>query len=153
MEIREITNKIEKSFDGNGLLVFGGGFIILFVIAYLMQSKNTESEPIKITGAYASYPDTVTNADEIIGTLEDYVDTKTGEITNEIGNVREDISEIMDKIPESNDFDKYHGQPIRKAQPIETNTNIRDLVDGISSMNNIATSLNGNVHIAEYDAV
>ena len=74
-----IIESVEDTMDGvkkvvgkNGLLFLGVGFVGLFLISYMMQSK-TETEEVAVVTGIASYPDVVTNADVIIDTLENSI--------------------------------------------------------------------------------
>lgn len=94
MEIKEVFEDFTDSFKkgGNGKLIVGLVFVGLFIVVYLTQSKkNTSTETVQISGAYASYPDAVTNADTIISTVQNNIDYATQELKETLALNNQDL--------------------------------------------------------------
>ena len=123
MTIEEVGKKVKNMGNGKGLWIIGGGFVVLFLISLASQSSSKDAEleeNVKLTGAYASYPDVATNADVVISTLQDSLDFQT-----------EELSELMQgNFDATNDYIK---------EGIETNTAIAqithaDIMQGIDDL-------------------
>lgn len=95
MEIKEVGNEITKKFKGGkGIAIVAVVFVGLFIISYISQSRNDSTEETgKITGVYASYPDSITNANVIISTLEDSIDYAKMDILDAMGDTDDLITE------------------------------------------------------------
>lgn len=141
MEIREVTDKVEKAFKGNGLLIVGGVFGVLFLISYMTQKNREQTETVKITGAYSSYPDTVTNADEITDTMQESTDYQT-----------EQLIERIDQLEESL-LSEYQGSyPVDEKEQETTDSttealasNVQSLYAKVNSLDTNSRTLNKNV--------
>lgn len=162
MEIREVTDMLEKKVGKNAPLFIGIGFVAVFLIAYVMQSKkeSTATETVQITGAYSSYPDTVTNADEITATMQESVDYQTEELKQYVNEQLQagmqyqtgfgDSTQIMDGLEElGQDVNSLYS----KVNTLQSN--IKDLDSSImtkvstSSTKNVSSS--GSVKTSSYD--
>ena len=101
MEIKEVVNDIKKEVGEKPIYLVIIIFIVAFVISLIISkddsSSNTdsESENIAIQGAYASYPDAVTNADTITDTIQQSIDYQTEELSNTIFDSLDQISSSM----------------------------------------------------------
>lgn len=149
MEIREVTGKIEKMFDKNGMIIAGAVFGGLFLIAYFVQSKKEQSETVKITGAYSSYPDTVTNANVIIDTMQQSTDYQTDELKQYADDL---LSEYQGSYPYTGEIDlnglnEEIESAYSKVNDLVTNattttSQLKSLIDSIQTANKIPVSSN-----------
>ena len=89
MGITEISGDIKRAVGGNGMyLLLGGGALLLIV--YLLSKSDSGSNLTVATG-YSAYPDAVTNANVIIGEVNDHT-------TNELSSLKsqlEDTTTLM----------------------------------------------------------
>lgn len=117
MEIKEITDKVSKAFEGNGMLIACGVFGVVFLIAYMVQSKQEQesASTVQITGSYSRYPDTVTNANTITDTMQESTDYQTDQLKSYIDEQLKELrQEYLDNYGEpidlSNDLSKLYAQ-------------------------------------------
>lgn len=99
LDIKEISGKITGSFGGYGVFILLGAVALVF-ISNLGSSDN--SETLQAPTGYSAYPDSVTNANVIIGEVNDHT---TAEIKNLGDTMSETIGanhdEVMEKIDTS----------------------------------------------------
>ena len=141
MEIKEVGNKVEKSIKQNkGILITGGVVVGLFAVSYLIQSKNSGSvkvstvtddntDLVAVNGAYASYPDAVTNADVITSTLQNNMDFL-------LDDMKEQMTEQMETIDSKFEaVNKYIDDGLKKnAELSQTNYDkLSDSIDALAS--------------------
>lgn len=131
MDIREIESTVKKTFGDNGMIFLVGGFIIVFAIVYFTQSKQQETETVKITGAYNSYPDTVTNADTITDTMQESVNYQTEELKEYLDSKLNGYdSQEFDKVVSNN---SVYGDSTEISEGLDTLT---------KAVNNLTTAQN-----------
>ena len=88
MNIKEIGNDVKKSLGGNGMyLLLGGGALLLI---YLL-SKGDSSSNLTVATGYSAYPDAVTNANVIIGEVNDHTTNELSLLKNQL----EDTSSLL----------------------------------------------------------
>ena len=89
MNIKEVGNDIKKSLGGNGMyLLLGGGALLLIV--YLL-SKSDSGSNLTVAAGYSAYPDAVTNANVIIGEVNDHTTNELSALKNQL----EDTSSLL----------------------------------------------------------
>ena len=88
MGIKEVGNDIKRAVGGNGVYLLLGGGLLLMV--YLLTKQDSGSNLTVATG-YSAYPDAVTNANVIIGEVNDHT---TNELTL-LKNQLEDTSSLL----------------------------------------------------------
>ena len=103
MNIKEIGNDIKKSLDGNGMyLLLGGGALLLII--YLLSNADSSSNLTVATG-YSAYPDAVTNANVIIGEVNDHTTNELSLLKNQLEDtsslLQEGDNSILEKIDTS----------------------------------------------------
>ena len=69
MGITEIGSDIKRAVGGNGVYLLLGGGLLLMV--YLLTKQDSSSNLTVATG-YSAYPDAVTNANVILGEVNDH---------------------------------------------------------------------------------
>lgn len=131
--------QIEKKLGKNGKVYIIVGFIALFVIMYLRQSSGSttkvaltddadNSDLVAVNGAYASYPDSVTNADTIISSLQDSIDY-----------AMTDLKETYDsKLQEQSDALSKQNDLLKEAQ---------STIDELKKQNTIASGSQSNTDV------
>ena len=103
MGITEISSDIKRAVGGNGVyLLLGGGALLLIV--YLL-SKSDSSSNLTVATGYSAYPDAVTNANVIIGEVNDHTTNEIEELKTQINDnqslLQEGNSDILEKIDTS----------------------------------------------------
>ena len=89
MGIREISSDIKRAVGGNGVyLLLGGGALLLIV--YLL-SKGDSASNLTVATGYSAYPDAVTNANVIIGEVNDHTTNELSALKNQL----EDTSSLL----------------------------------------------------------
>ena len=144
MEIKEVGNKVEKSLKQNkGILIAGGVVVGMFAVSYLIQSNNSGSvkvstvtddntDLVAVNGAYASYPDAVTNADVITSTLQNNMDFL-------LDDMKEQMTEQMETIDSKFEaVNKYIDDGLKKNAAL-SQTNYDKLSDSIDKLANKST--------------
>ena len=102
MNIKEIGNDVKKSLGGNGMyLLLGGGALLLI---YLL-SKGDSSSNLTVATGYSAYPDAVTNANVIIGEVNDHTTNELSLLKNQLEDtsslLQEGDNSILEKIDTS----------------------------------------------------
>lgn len=142
MEIKEVGKKLTRTFGKNGSMIAVS--IGLLLVVYLVISGNNESSEesgeLVNAVAYASYPDAVSNANVIMGEVNNHT-------TNEISNLHNDISERFDKVDEVGEDiqEKIDTSTSSITEKIDSNTNaiIKNNTDNTSS---IISTVNANTN-------
>lgn len=100
MGITEISSDIKRAVGGNGVyLLLGGGALLLIV--YLLSKGDSPSNLTVATG-YSAYPDAVTNANVIIGEVNDHTTNELsllkGQLEDTSTLLQEGDNSILEKI-------------------------------------------------------
>ena len=103
MNIKEIGNDVKKSLGGNSMyLLLGGGALLLII--YLL-SKGDSSSNLTVATGYSAYPDAVTNANVIIGEVNDHTTNELSLLKNQLEDtsslLQEGDNSILEKIDTS----------------------------------------------------
>lgn len=86
-----MVDDIKESVGGKNFPIIAIGFVIILVF---MMAKNNNSESNQsVSTAYASYPDSVTNADVIISTIQNSINYSQSEIQDDITDLSNTIQE------------------------------------------------------------
>ena len=102
MGIKEVGNDIKRAVGGNGMyLLLGCG---LLLIVYLLTKQDSSSNLTVATG-YSAYPDAVTNANVIIGEVNDHTTNELSTLKNQLEDtsslLQEGDNSILEKIDTS----------------------------------------------------
>lgn len=109
MEIKEVTDKVTRTVKKNPLLIAGavGGVALFFVLSKKGTKEVTQEEQeglVAYNGAYASYPDAVTNAETIISSM-------TENLNYAMEGMREDFTEQLGAFDDRlNDLDEKRAE-------------------------------------------
>lgn len=100
MGITEISSDIKRAVGGNGMyLMLGGGALLLII--YLLSKSDSGSNLTVATG-YSAYPDAVTNANVIIGEVNDHTTNELSLLKNQLEDtsalLQEGDNSILEKI-------------------------------------------------------
>ena len=146
MNIKEVGNDIKKSLGGNGMyLLLGGGALLLIV--YLL-SKNDSSSNLTVATGYSAYPDAVTNANVIIGEVNDHT-------TNELSALKSQIEDTSSLLQEGDNsiLEKIDTTTESLTEKIDTGTeqiiknnaeNTSSILDTVNqNTNNLSTQISG----------
>ena len=100
MGITEIGSDIKRAVGGNGMyLLLGGGALLLIV--YLL-SKGDSGSNLTVATGYSAYPDAVTNANVIIGEVNDHTTNELSALKNQLEDtstlLQEGDNSILEKI-------------------------------------------------------
>lgn len=146
MNIKEVGNDIKKSLSGNGMyLLLGGGALLLIV--YLL-SKSDSSSNLTVATGYSAYPDAVTNANVIIGEVNDHTTNELSALKNQLEDttslLQEGDNSILEKIDTSTEsitekIDTGTEQILKSNA--ENTSSILDTVN--QNTNNISTQISG----------
>ena len=103
MGITEISSDIKRAVGGNGMyLLLGGGALLLII--YLL-SKGDSSSNFTVATGYSAYPDAVTNANVIIGEVNDHTTNEISSLKNQLEDtttlMQEGDNSILEKIDTS----------------------------------------------------
>lgn len=102
MNIKEVGNDIKRAVGGNGMYLLIGGGLLLMV--YLLTKQDSGSNLTVATG-YSAYPDAVTNANVIIGEVNDHTTNELsllkGQIEDTSSLLQEGDNSILEKIDTS----------------------------------------------------
>ena len=155
MEIKEVVNDIKKEVGEKPIYIVIAIFIVAFVISLIISkddSSNTdsESENIAIQGAYASYPDAVTNADTITDTIQQSIDYQTEELSNTIFDSLDQISSSMSEHFDANN--QYLIDSIENLKQLEEldTSEKPESADDLESSNEEVLSLYDRINALEY---
>lgn len=89
MNIKEVGSDIKRAVGGNGMyLLLGGGALLM--ILYLL-SKGDSGSNLTVATGYSAYPDAVTNANVIIGEVNDHTTNELSLLKNQL----EDTSSLL----------------------------------------------------------
>lgn len=146
MNIKEVGNDIKKSLGGNGMyLLLGGGALLLIV--YLL-SKSDSSSNLTVATGYSAYPDAVTNANVIIGEVNDHT-------TNELSALKSQIEDTSSLLQEGDNsiLEKIDTSTESITEKIDTGTeqilknnaeNTSSILDTVNqNTNNLSTQISG----------
>ena len=146
MNIKEVGNDIKKSLGGNGMyLLLGGGALLLIV--YLL-SKGDSSSNLTVATGYSAYPDAVTNANVIIGEVNDHTTNEISTLKNQLEDtttlMQEGDNSILEKIDTSTEsitekIDTGTEQILKNNA--ESTSSILDTVQ--QNTNNLSTQISG----------
>lgn len=142
MEIKEVGKKLTRTFGKNGsmIAIAIGLLLVVYLIISSNNSSSEESGELVNAVAYASYPDAVTNANVIMGEVNNHT-------TNEISNLHNNISERFDNVDESGKDiqEKIDTSTSSITEKIDTNTDkiIKNNTDNTSS---IISTVNANTN-------
>lgn len=112
------------------LLLGVGGVCVLLS---LLSGKNKESELVPATG-FISYPDAVTNANVIIGEVNDHT-------TAEVGNLADQHESIMDTLLGQNEYFKESIENVLGKADTSTNEVLGSIDKVQTSVNNVQQSV------------
>lgn len=94
MDIKEIGTKLNNSVGGYGIPILIGAVVLVFLSNL---NTNSDSETMIAPSGYSAYPDAVTNANVIIGEVNDHT---TAEIANLGDSLNENLSNAKDEVLE-----------------------------------------------------
>ena len=146
MIITEIGSDIKRAVGGNGMyLLLGGGALLLIV--YLL-SKSDSSSNLTVATGYSAYPDAVTNANVIIGEVNDHTTNELSALKNQL----EDTSALLQE-GDNSILEKIDTSPESITEKIDTGTeqilknnaeNTSSILDTVNqNTNNISTQISG----------
>ena len=146
MNIKEVGNDIKKSLGGNSMyLLLGGGALLLIV--YLL-SKSDSSSNLTVATGYSAYPDAVTNANVIIGEVNDHT-------TNELSALKSQLEDTSSLLQEGDNsiLEKIDTSTESITEKIDTGTeqliqnnaeNTSSILDTVNqNTNNLSTQISG----------
>ena len=146
MRITEIGSDIKRAVGGNGMyLLLGGGALLLIV--YLL-SKGDSGSNLTVATGYSAYPDAVTNANVIIGEVNDHTTNELSALKNQLEDtsalLQEGDNSILEKIDTSTEsitekIDTGTEQILKNNA--ENTSSILDTVN--QNTNNISTQIYG----------
>ena len=146
MGITEISGDIKRAVGGNGMyLLLGGGALLLIV--YLL-SKSDSSSNLTVATGYSAYPDAVTNANVIIGEVNDHTTNEISSLKNQLEDtttlMQEGDNSILEKIDTSTEsitekIDTGTEQILKNNA--ESTSSILDTVN--QNTNNLSTQISG----------
>lgn len=138
MNIKEVGNDIKKSLSGNGMyLLLGGGALLL--IFYLL-SKSDSSSNLTVATGYSAYPDAVTNANVIIGEVNDHT-------TNELSALKSQLEDTTSLLQEGDNtiLEKIDTTTESITEKIDTGTE-QILKSNAESTSSILDTVNQNTN-------
>ena len=145
MEIKEMTDKLSKSFGGYGIYILLGAVALVFISN--LGKNGDEGEQMTAPTGYTAYPDAVTNANVIMSEVNNHT---TNEIKN-LGdtlqdNINNTTESVLEKVDTSTDtltskIDTSATQ-IMKQQSDTQNTLIDSIAKNQSSFNHINSTMN-----------
>ena len=146
MGITEISSDIKRAVGGNGVyLLLGGGALLLII--YLL-SKGDSGSNLTVATGYSAYPDAVTNANVIIGEVNDHTTNELsllkGQIEDTSSLLQEGDNSILEKIDTSTEsitekIDTGTEQILKNNA--ENTSSILDTVN--QNTNNLSTQISG----------
>lgn len=83
-EITEVFDDLREKVGDNWYYIILGGIALIFIIMLLRDKSSGDGNEMKAVTGITSYPDAVTNADNIIGALQDSLDYTQGVIIDSI---------------------------------------------------------------------
>ena len=103
MNIKEVGSDIKRAVGGNGMYLLLGGGALLMII-YLL-SKGDSGSNLTVATGYSAYPDAVTNANVIIGEVNDHTTNELSLLKNQLEDtsslLQEGDNSILEKIDTS----------------------------------------------------
>ena len=146
MGITEISSDIKRAVGGNGMyLLLGGGALLLIV--YLL-SKGDSGSNLTVASGYSAYPDAVTNANVIIGEVNDHTTNELSLLKNQLEDtsslLQEGDNSILEKIDTTTESitEKINTGTEQLMQSNAENTaSILDTVN--QNTNNLSTQISG----------
>lgn len=145
MRITEIGSDIKRTVGGNGVYLLLGGGLLLMV--YLLTKQDSSSNLTVATG-YSAYPDAVTNANVIIGEVNDHTTNELSALKNQLEDtsslLQEGDNSILEKIDTSTESitEKINTGTEQLMQSNAENTSsILDTVN--QNTNNLSTQISG----------
>ena len=145
MGIKEVGNDIKRAVGGNGVYLLLGGGLLLMV--YLLTKQDSSSNLTVATG-YSAYPDAVTNANVIIGEVNDHT-------TNEISSLKNQLEDTTTLMQEGDNsiLEKIDTTTESITEKIDTGTeqilknnaeNTSSILDTVNqNTNNLSTQISG----------
>lgn len=146
MGITEIGSDIKRAVGGNGMyLLLGGGALLLIV--YLL-SKGDSGSNLTVATGYSAYPDAVTNANVIIGEVNDHT-------TNELSALKSQLEDTSSLLQEGDNsiLEKIDTTTESLTEKIDTGTEqiLKNNAESTSSIldtvnqntNNLSTQISG----------
>ena len=138
MGITEISSDIKRAVGGNGVyLLLGGGALLLIV--YLL-SKTDSSSNLTVATGYSAYPDAVTNANVIIGEVNDHT-------TNELSALKSQLEDTSSLLQEGDNsiLEKIDTSTESITEKIDTGTE-QILKNNTESTSSILDTVNKNTN-------
>lgn len=134
MEFDEIGAKVKKTFDKKGVLILGGVVAGLFLIMYLVQSKN-DDDVVRIQTGYGEYPESEANSDVIISTLEEDMNSYTNEMLEAIGGMFDNTNNKLEDMSQAtNDYINEGFESMKDKADIDYSDNVsKDDIAGVGS--------------------
>ena len=145
MNIKEVGNDIKRAVGGNGMYLLLGGGLLLMV--YLLTKQDSSSNLTVATG-YSAYPDAVTNANVIIGEVNDHT-------TNELSLLKSQLDDTTSLLQEGDNsiLEKIDTSTESITEKIDTGTEqiLKNNAESTSSIldtvtqntNNLSTQISG----------
>ena len=145
MGITEISSDIKRAVGGNGMYLLLGGGLLLMV--YLLTKQDSGSNLTVATG-YSAYPDAVTNANVIIGEVNDHT-------TNELSALKSQLEDTTTLLQEGDNsiLEKIDTSTESITEKIDTGTeqlmqsnaeNTASILDTVQqNTNNLSTQISG----------
>ena len=146
MNIKEVGNDIKKSLGGNGMYLLLGGCALLLIV-YLL-SKGDSSSNLTVATGYSAYPDAVTNANVIIGEVNDHTTNELSALKSQLDDttslLQEGDNSILEKIDTTTEsitekIDTGTEQILKNNA--ESTSSILDTVN--QNTNNLSTQISG----------
>lgn len=101
MNIKEIPEKINESFSGYGGIILLGAVALIFISNL---GDDSDEETMVAPSGYSAYPDAVTNANVIIGQVNDHTTAEIKNLGNELNdNISNSTESVLEKIDTSTD--------------------------------------------------
>ena len=101
MNIKEIPERINESFGGYGGIILLGAVALIFISNL---GDDSEEETMVAPSGYSAYPDAVTNANVIIGQVNDHTTAEIKNLGNELNdNISNSTENVLGKIDTSTD--------------------------------------------------
>ena len=101
MNIKEIPEKINESFGGYGGIILLGAVALIFISNL---GNDSDEETMVAPSGYSAYPDAVTNANVIIGQVNDHTTAEIKNLGNELNdNINNSTESVLEKIDTSTD--------------------------------------------------
>lgn len=135
MNIEEVFDDVKKAVGGKNFIYLIFGFIALFIIMLIMQSKQESSDnTMTVATGITSYPDAVTNANVIIDTLQNSIDYSEDNIIDAIDDVN---SAIDNNFEATNDYINKGFESQKEILETNFDSMIGGITDVQSSINNV----------------